>query len=118
MSDADILDLVGLAEADPDLPDCQAWTDSEVRCELESDHDGPHRAVVQWVVTPGRRALLDALMVERYGRPASPSARLADASAEAAEWEPCEGCHTLADPDLPCPTCRDRRDRFPRHDQT
>lgn len=48
MSDADILDLVGLAEVDPDLPDCQAWTDSEVQCELESDHDGPHRAVVQW----------------------------------------------------------------------
>ncbi len=33
----------------------------------------------------------------------------ADASAEAAEWERCEGCQTMADPGLPCPTCRDLR---------
>ena len=56
-----------------------------------------------------RQALLDALIVERYGRTPSPAARLADASAEAAEWERCEGCQTMADPGLPCPTCRDLR---------
>lgn len=30
-------------------------------------------------------------------------------SVAAEVWERCEGCQTMADPGLPCPTCRDLR---------
>ena len=49
--------------------------------------------------TRARRDLLDALIVERYGRTPSPAARLADASAEAPEaLERSEGLATSAQP--------------------
>ncbi len=42
-------DLLGLAEPNPNLPDCQSWDGSDgPKCERENHHDGPHRAVVQW----------------------------------------------------------------------
>ena len=42
-------------------------------------------------------------------RAAELALREAEAAEEYAEWERCEGCQTMADPGLPCPTCRDLR---------
>lgn len=42
-------DLIGLAEPNPDLPDCQSWDGTDgPKCERPNHHDGPHRAVVEW----------------------------------------------------------------------
>lgn len=66
--------------------------------------------------TLDRRALLDALLVERFGTPMfAPRERsLAAASAEL-EPDVCLGCDTVVESlDLPCPTCSTRRQQAVR----
>ena len=44
-------DLIGIAEPNPDLPDCQKYydeVDSDIQCQKPNHHDGKHRAVVEW----------------------------------------------------------------------
>lgn len=44
-------DLVGILEANPDLPDCQKYYDEveqDIQCQKPNHHDGKHRAVVEW----------------------------------------------------------------------
>ena len=43
-------DLAGLMEPNPDLPDCQSWSD-DVKCQRPNHHAGHHEAVLTW---PGR----------------------------------------------------------------
>lgn len=43
------VDLVGLCEPNPDLPDCQSFDDGyENQCQLPNHHEGPHRHVIEW----------------------------------------------------------------------
>jgi hypothetical protein len=42
-------DLMGIAEPNPDLPDCQSCDiRSDAQCSLPNHHEGPHRAEVTW----------------------------------------------------------------------
>lgn len=43
------VDLAGILEPNPDLPDCQSFDiDSGAQCSQANHHDGPHRAEVTW----------------------------------------------------------------------
>ena len=41
-------DLFGIEQPNPDLPECQAWEDSDYQCERARGHEGPHRHVIEW----------------------------------------------------------------------
>ena len=40
-------DMRGIAEPNPDLPDCQAW-EGDYQCQLPNHHGGRHRHVIEW----------------------------------------------------------------------